>query len=200
MTARQSISTVSALAATVSLRSSNGQQVSSNDSAGTLYQGLVGTRSLGMLAGQLGPSNACVAGNELVGVVTPSTSTGPATIKRFVVSVACYVGSQQVQGSKCVTGDDTGGMITTNPSDAGGDIFNLDLPGVYNPTATPARLRVNFIAYAVGPDGVTPISPTISYFARISCLSNGIAAFSYDANPGDNQIGLGTTSLTWNLQ
>jgi hypothetical protein len=62
-------------------------------------------------------------------------------------------------------------------------------------------VRYNFTAYAVGPDGVTQISPNLSYYVVISCVqgSSGVAQLSTVVS-GDNQIGLGTTKTSWNLQ
>jgi hypothetical protein len=196
---------VTVLSAKVTLNSSG--QVSATDGASTLYKGVVGTLNLGVLAGKLGTNNGCVIGNELVGTVTPSTSVGPVTVKRTLDSVGCYQGSSAVTCPQS-PGDDTGDLTTTNPQNvtsggsANGHVYNLDTPGTLNiATTTPIRLRANFTAFAVGPDGTTTISPSISYFVRISCMNNasGVAELSTGVT-GDNQIGTGTTKTTWNLQ
>jgi hypothetical protein len=154
-------------------------------------------------------NNGCIAGNELVGAVDPSTFTGNVTIKREIVSVACYLGSAPQQN--CASpGDDTGDWITTNPQEntpggpANGHVYNLDAPGINDlqNSSSPVRVRINFQAHAVGPDGATSISPTVSYYVRLSCMNNssGVAQLEYDASSSDNQINLGTTPTTWNLQ
>jgi hypothetical protein len=137
-----------------------------------------------------------------VGAVQPSTSAGPVTVKRTLISQGCYQDSSAIS---CATGlgDDTGTLITTNPQDGGGNVYNLDLPGVtFNRSgATPiVRVRYNFLAFAAGPSG-TSISNFVSCFVRLSCYqdANGVAHFSYDANSDDNKIGLGTTSTSLNL-
>ena len=200
-TATQSISSVGSLAATVSLRDSSSQQVSTSDPFQFQYNGTVGTLNLGVLAGLLGPSSKCVAGNELDGIVTPTTTTGPVTIKRFLISQGCYLG-QKTTSCQGAVGDDTGNWIAQDPGGNAGTVYNLDAPGIYfnGTTATPVRIRYNFQAYAVGPDGVTPISAPLSYFVRLSCTNTGVAQLSYDASSTDNQIGLGTTPITWNLK
>jgi hypothetical protein len=156
-----------------------------------------------VIAGHLAATNGCIGGNELVGVVQPSTSTGPVTIERTLASEGCYLGSAVIECAQG-PGDDTGDLITTNPQDFGasGQVYNLDTPGVLNlETTTPTRVRYNFTAYAVGPDGSTQISNSLSYYVRLSCMNNssGVAGFSTDVS-ADNQIGLGTTKTTWNLQ
>jgi hypothetical protein len=197
---------VSVLSATVSLNASG--QVSATDGASTLYKGVAGSLNLGIMAGQLGVNNACFGGNELVGTVQPSTSTGPVTVKRTLVTGGCYEGSTAVSCGIANGADDTETLIETNPQNvtpggsANGHVYNLDTPGVTDPLATtPDRVRYNFTAYAVGPDGVTQISPNLSYYVVISCIqgSSGIAELSTGVS-GDNQIGLGTTKTSWNLQ
>ena len=128
-------------------------------------------------------------------------------MKRIIDSEVCYEGTVP---NNCGNPprDDTGVQITTNPQagNANGQVYNVDAPGFYGPgttfSSTPLRLRVNFEAYAVGPDGKIPISPKIYYYVRISCISNskGTALFSYDAGGTDNQINSGTTPTTWNLK
>jgi len=56
------------------------------------------------------------------------------------------------------------------------------------------------MAYAVGPDGVTQISPNLSYYVVLSCIDgkSGIAQLSTTVI-GDNQIGLGTTKTSSDL-
>lgn len=150
----------------------------------------------------------CIAGNELVGAVNPSAFTGSVTVKRLLVSQGCYQGSAPTNCGKG-NGDDTGTLITTNPQQvtpggpANGHVYNLDPPGITDlqNTSAPVRVRFNFEAYAVGPDGVLSISAPVFYYVRLSCQNvGGVAQLQYDANGSDNQINLGTTSTTWNLQ
>jgi hypothetical protein len=107
-------------------------------------------------------------------------------------------------------GDDTGDWFTTDPQqntpggNANGHVYNLDGgPGVIDPpSANPVRVRFNFVAYAVAPDG-TKISPELNYYVRLSCQNNssGVAEFVTEPDiTGDNQIGLGTTKTTFDLK
>ncbi|HEY6770655.1 MAG TPA: hypothetical protein VI386_38415 [Candidatus Sulfotelmatobacter sp.] len=196
---------VAVTSATVTLNPSG--QVSPVDAASTLYKGYIGTLNLGIMAGHLGLNNGCVGGNELVGTVQPSTSVGPVTVKRTLTSEGCYQSSAAIDCPQSV-GDDTGDWYTTNPQEvtpggtAAGKVFNLDAPGITGlQTTTPVRVRFNFTAYGVGPDGQTQISPSLNYFVRISCQNNssGVAQLGTDVS-ADNQIGLGTTKTSWNLQ
>jgi hypothetical protein len=199
-TAKQQIS------ATLDLRFGGNLHVSANDPRASDYMDDFGTLLLGMQSGIFTPPNeppnpGCIAGYELVGTVTPKTSTGPVTIKRSILSHGCYLGSQPIT-TGCSTGDDTGNLITTDPSaDSKGQVFNLDAAGYYFmptpiPSNVPLRDRVNFETFAVGPDG-TPISRKIKFYVRLSCQSNpsGTPYFNQDIS-GDNLLGTGTTPIT----
>jgi len=59
--------------------------------------------------------------------------------------------------------------------------------------------RINFYTYAALPDG-TQISPNYYFYVRLSCTRNTFGYQFVNDVPGDNQIGSGTTPLTWNLQ
>jgi hypothetical protein len=63
------------------------------------------------------------------------------------------------------------------------------------------RYRTNLYTYATLPDG-TPISSSPGYFfyVRLSCQWVGPGYVFINDVPGDNQIGIGTTNTTWNLQ
>lgn len=194
------------LSAKVTLNTSG--KISPTDAEATNYKAVVGSLKLGIMAGQLGVNNACFGGNELVAAVTPSTATGPVTIKRAVTSLGCYIGS--TPDPNCPPpGDDTGDFYTTDPQQitpggsANGHVYNVDTPGEIFRSANPTveRIRYNFNAMAIGPDGSTSISPNLSYYVRLSCVTNasGVAELNNDVT-GDNQIGLGTAKTTWNLQ
>ena len=173
-----------------------------------------GETLLGMQSGNFNGQarNGCYAGYELVATVTPSSFTGPVTIKRYVNSEACWIGSSPQFNDPSLDScnhlfppiDDTGNWFSTNPSkDPNGQVFNLDHPGYYPFTGannSPYRQRVNFETYVVDPDG-DQISTKINFYTRLSCQnnSNGVAFFSLDV-PGDNILGTGTTPTTWNLQ
>ena len=206
-TAKQQVS------ADLILRYGSNLTVSPTNGKADVYQEDIGTSLLGMQSGKQGVlQQFCVAGNELAATVTPRTFPGPVTIKRFVKSQSCY--SDQTQYDCGVSiGDDTGGLLTTNPQlqtaggNANGQVFNLDLPGFSGSYVTfssvPLRDRVNFEAYAVGPDNNTQISRKIKYYVRLSCVSNsqGVPYFSTVPNiSNDNQIGFGVTPTTWNLK
>jgi len=206
------------ISAHLELRFGGNLHVSANDPVQTFLHNF-GETLLGMQSGGFpeppppdnGALNGCYAGYELVATVTPSDFTGPVTIRRNVNSESCWVGSNpqfpDTPTNPCGFGsppyDDTGDSISTDPSTATGQVFNLDAVGyygshvVYNP---PYRHRVNFETYAVGPDGIK-ISKTINFYVRLSCQTNsdGVGFFSQDV-PGDNILGTGTTPLSLNLQ
>jgi hypothetical protein len=187
----------------------NTDTVSVTDSASILYKGTIGNLKLGTQAPTTVVNNACVAGSELDAKVEPSTASGPITIKRFINSEGCWLGSN-LTSCQHPLGDDTGDWFTTDPQqntpggNANGHVYNLDGgPGVIDPpSANPVRVRFNFVAYAVAPDG-TKISPELNYYVRLSCQNNssGVAEFVTEPDiTGDNQIGLGTTKTTFDLK
>jgi hypothetical protein len=183
------------------------------------YVGMMGSNQLGLYGGEFGPgATGCVIGTEGVGTVTPRDATGPITLKRIITSMACFASENGVTPIPCpnVTGplpaDDTGDKITTDPQlqtprgPAGGQVFNMDVPGITYDTTQPIitsdiiRVRYNFVTYAVDSDGKTVISQKVPYFVRLSCrFFNGTANL-VPVNVVDNSINLGTTPITWNLQ
>lgn len=206
----------SVISVTISLRSANDNQVSATDGVSSLYAGFVGSTNLGVMAGKLGPNginNMCVAGHELVATVLPADFPGPLTIKRTLISGACWDGSSPTSCPKTPPADDTGPWFTTDPQQqttvgsANGNVYNLDAPSINfgngaGPTPPPIRIRFNWTANVIGPDGTTVVSQTISFFTRLSCLSNdlGVATLQYDASANDNQIGSGSTTTSPDLK
>ena len=84
---------------------------------------------------------------------------------------------------------------------SGGKVYDLDAPG-QSPQQVDTntyRYRGNFYAYATLPDG-TRISPYYGYYVHVSCrkTSSGFQFIKDVAN--DNQIGPGSTPITWNFQ
>lgn len=200
---------INVLSATVTLRATQNTTVSATDGASTLYKGFVGSLNLGLISGNWGVNNGCVAGSELVGAVTPSNYTGEVIVKRTVTSEGCYQGLKAITCASAGVGDDTGNWYTSNPQNntpggsASGHVYNLDAPGLIGLTtlSTPVRVRFNFTAHAVDASG-NRISPDVNYFARLSCMNNssGVAQLKTDASSSDNQIGLGSTNTTWDLK
>lgn len=94
-----------------------------------------------------------------------------------------------------------GNAISTSPIN--GQVFNIDVPGVTYPNGLPnniVRQRVNFVAYVVGSDGRTVISPAVLYNIRVSCKNPQSVPFLSNDVSGDNAFGLGSTPITWDLQ
>ena len=75
-------------------------------------------------------------------------------------------------------------------------------PGVKNGTSGTSvyRFRPNFSEYGTA-DGVTVSAAPVNYYVRLSCKFDSSGNPSLDTTvSGDNQIGIGTTPTTWNLQ
>lgn len=140
------------------------------------------------------------------GTITPANSPGPFTVKRRVDNAACYGGVNGSHSMDCkfppIPFDDTDTYITQTP--VSGQVFNLDAPGWLFDSQSQdiIRMRIDFEVWVVGPDGVTVISPMLKYYTRTSCHY-----YSTDSQPvpttdvgGDNQAGMGTSRISWNLQ
>jgi IPT/TIG domain/Abnormal spindle-like microcephaly-assoc'd, ASPM-SPD-2-Hydin len=176
--------------------------VSSDDSALGTYNNAVGTTSLGpiILTGTAGLG--CGIGMEMIGTITPSSYTGTVTLHRQIVNRRSYAGSTPT--ASVTDTDDTSepDFRDDNPQSGGsaGKVYDLDAagPGSYTDSIT-HRYRANFYEWAALPDG-TRISPYYNYYVRISCKHTSSGYQFVNDVAGDNQIAVGETSTTWNLQ
>jgi len=192
------------VSATISQRTSS--TVSSDDAALSSYQNAVGTTNLGNII-ENGNVRGCGIGLETIGSVAPSNYTGSVIMHRTIVNQGHYVNSTDAGGGTPANTDDTSpsNFRDDNPQSGGsaGKVYDLDGPGLH-PSAVDGktyRYRTNFSAYATLSDG-TLISPSPGFFfyVRLSCQLTGPGYVFINDVPGDNQIGIGTTNTTWNLQ
>jgi hypothetical protein len=189
--------------ATISLRTSG--SVSSDDAALPNYESAEGTTSLGPIIGNGAATPGCFVGLEAVGAISPSSYTGNVILHRQFVSDALYTNSTKTGGSTTPQ-DDTSipGFRDDDPQSGGsaGKVYDLDAPGT-GTTAGPGsniyRYRGNFYEYATLPDGTT-ISSNNNFYVRVSCVKTTSGYQFVNDLSGDNQIGSGTTKLTWNFQ
>jgi hypothetical protein len=172
------------------------------------YFNAYGTLNLGALIGT-GYNPGCFVGNEMVGKITPHDYKGMITLHRQVINGASYTNIGQTLSffnmddtSLATLRDDDPQSPgpTPNSPKSNGKVYDLDGPGKRTPPVdgNVYRLRVNFYADAALPNGTT-ISPFFMYDVRVSCqgYTSG-PQFAQDV-PGDNQIVLGFTPITWNL-
>lgn len=193
------------VSAVISQRTSNQVQVSGDDSALSNYQAATGTTNLGNFT-NISAFHGCGIGFETVGTISPSNYTGNVTIHRTIVNQGFYTNSTDSGGEK-TNYDDTSpsGFRDDNPQSGGsaGKVYDLDAPGAHPPgiNGNIYRYRTNFYTYATLPNN-TLISPSPGYFfyVRLSCQWLGPGYVFINDVPGDNQIGIGTTKTTWNLQ
>jgi hypothetical protein len=99
---------------------------------------------------------------------------------------------------------------TSNPeleSQSSGSEYDLDDPSALLPGSLAVgdtyRYRVNLDEYAVlgTSTSTTKVSQDMDFYVRVSCQKNTSTSVIFDNTySGDNQIGLGTTSLSDNLQ
>lgn len=189
---------------TVAISLNSTGQCSSYDSARDQYYSSTGTFNLGVQTSTKTGFKACFGGVELKGAVNPASYPSLLELRRSILSCGTYMNSSNSQS--CPTGDDTSTslMRDDNPSISGGNIYDLDTPGVKNGTQANSvyRYRVNFSEYATLSDGKTVVSTApLNYYVRISCTFDANGNPSLDTTvSGDNQIGLGTTKTSWNLQ
>jgi hypothetical protein len=191
------------VSATISQNTS--EQPSGDDAKASNYQSATGTMSLGPFT-NLNTFQGCGVGYETIGTLAPSTYAGNIVIHRTVISEQVFTNSTEDPGAEEPAGYDDTSALSFQDQDpqsggSGGKVYDLDAPG-YHPPAIDGntyRLRVNFSTFASLPDG-TVISPPYNFYVRLSCqwLSPGMA-FGTDV-AGDNQIGVGTTKTSWNLQ
>jgi hypothetical protein len=152
---------------------------------------------------------ACAEAYQITGTVSPSDYAGQISLRRNVTYVAFNGdGTNQFASS---SGDDTSNpaLLDSLPQSGGsaGKVYDLDAPAanvdVADSTGTIVRLRSNFQEYAViGSNTSTAVvsQSNLAFYARESCVmpANGIPTFSNSIS-GDNQVGSGSTPLTWDL-
>lgn len=195
---------VSVVTATISQKTSS--TVSTDDSALTAFQNATGNTNLGakIFAGNV---QGCGIGFETIGTITPSNYTGNVTLHRTLLNQKLYVNSTDAGGERGPNVDDTSpsNFLDVNPQSGGsaGKVYDLD-----GPSLAPAsfdgnvyRYRTNFSADATLSDGsIASPSPGYFFYVRFSCQLVGPGYVFVNDVPGDNQIGLGSTPTTWNLQ
>ncbi len=194
---------VTSAAPTAAVTQRTSGTVSTDDAASSNYQNLEGTTNLGPIIGS-GALTGCFMGSEDVGTITPTNYTGSVILHRFIVQQSNYINSGSAGGG-VTNQDDTANSIyrDDDPQSGGsnGKVYDLDAPGLNPPNVdgNTYRSRFNFYAYAALPDG-TKISTNFNFYVRLSCTKTASGYQFVNDVPGDNQIGPGTTALTWNLQ
>jgi hypothetical protein len=188
------------VSAVVTQRTSN--TVSNDDAAKPNYQNAEGTTSLGPVFPP-GTYGGCALGYETIGSISPTIYSGLVILHRWRIAKALYVNSS---GSGSYGGQDDTSSTSLRDDDpqsggSAGKVYDLDAP-VIAPVSVDGntyRYRANFYAYAALPDG-TQISPNYYFYVRQSCTKTSVGYRFVNDVSGDNQIGTGTTNLSWNLQ
>jgi hypothetical protein len=147
----------------------------------------------------------CDTAYQVTGIVTPSNYPGQLYLKRTATYDAWLDPGQQLAYSN-TNADDTSAAPLVNYSS--GIIYDLDGPGetIYGTDAvgTIRRLRINFDEYAVLGDrnSTTKVSTQdLIFYSRSSCGKASSISVVFDQTySGDNQIGMGTTPISDNLQ
>jgi hypothetical protein len=177
--------------------------IPADNAAKGAYAGVLGTYNLGPIIEPSGIQPGCNIGFETVGYLNPSVYSGFVTLHRTLIGYTKFKGSSLTNtvGSQ----DDT--SLThyrdDDPQSGGsaGKVYDLDSPRLQpvNVDGYNYRFRANFYAYAALPNG-TPISPYYYFNVRISCTNTGFGYQWVNDVSGDNQVGLGSIPLTWNMQ
>jgi hypothetical protein len=211
---------------TITMNAKPGAQPAADDGAGSSY--LPGAPT-GLGAGivTLPTKNnppKCAVGVEFTGVVTPSNYTGLVTLRRNFVNTnppgelyqnqtqyfTAYFTPTEGHGPGQ---DDTSDppLIDNDPQSANsnGHVYDIDAPGIGLPQTMDNpndifRYRANFLEYAVLGDRTSTlqVGSSFPWWARASCAMNqqsGEPQLSQDV-ANDNQVGTGTTPITWNLK
>jgi hypothetical protein len=191
------------VSASISQRRGPLQQVSPDDGALANYQTAVGTLNLGAIFPP-GTYGGCALGFETIGTINPSIYTGYVILHRYRISGSTWVNSgneipygSQDDTSKTAFRDDNPQSGSSN-----GRVYDLDAPTVapVSIDGNTYRVRLNFYAYATLGDGITRISPAYYFYVRLSCTRTAFGYQFVSDVSGDNQVGSGTSSLSWNLQ
>lgn len=148
--------------------------------------------------------SGCFGVYQITGTITPSNYTNPVFLRRVATFKEYQDPGATLEGSGSGVND------TSDPSNekqSGSNVYDEDSPGVLVPSTFSAgdtgRFRVNFDEYAVlgSSDSTIEASQDFLFFVRVSCQKTGIPSLVLDNTySGDNQIGLGTTKLSDNLQ
>ncbi|HEX8565741.1 MAG TPA: hypothetical protein VF648_08720 [Pyrinomonadaceae bacterium] len=206
------------LSVTLSLRFSNNQTVSTNNSARNNQQTGIGTLSLGgpiFSTGQL--PNRWRHVIEIVGTVLPANYSDEIVLRREVINTRSWDANNNLAGSagcdppQQTPCDDTStsDFLDTDASDSAGNIYDIDSPGstlVNAQLGTIRRRRTNFRQWATvtqnnaGQVQNVRVSVDVTWYQRlaIELTNNGIII--NNVVPGDNIINSGATNTTWNLQ
>ena len=197
--------TFSVVSVVLSLQASDTDTIPSSD-PGTPYF-LNGSSALGhrFVYGVVSNGTICDIAYQVTGIVTPSNYPGQLYLKRTATYDAWLDPGQQLTYSK-TNWDDTSADPLVNYSS--GIIYDLDGPGeaIYGTDAvgTIRRLRINFDEYAVlgSRSSTTKVSTQdLLFYSRSSCGKASSTSVVFDQTySGDNQIGMGTTPLSDNLQ
>ena len=197
--------TFSVVSVVLSLQASDTDTIPSSD-PGTPYF-LNGSSALGhrFVYSVVSNGTICDIAYQVTGIVTLSNYPGQLYLKRTATYDAWLDPGQQLTYSK-TNWDDTSADPLVNYSS--GIIYDLDGPGeaIYGTDAvgTIRRLRINFDEYAVlgSRSSTTKVSTQdLLFYSRSSCGKASSTSVVFDQTySGDNQIGMGTTPLSDNLQ
>jgi hypothetical protein len=175
--------------------------VSSDDAALSSYQNAEGTTNLGAIVGT-GYQVGCFVGSEMVGKITPRNYTGSLTLHRLLINEADYKNTLAYSTSFNVDDTSRTPFRDDDPQSGGsaGKIYDLDAPG---PADLPVdgniyRSRFNFYAHAALSGG-TRVSTFYKYNVRMSCQGTASGPQFVNDVPGDNQVVVGFTPITWDL-
>ena len=171
---------------------------------------LDGSSSLGprIVYGLQANQTFCLISFQVTGTVTPTNYAGPITLRRTVTAN----GWTDPGGTSFLSknnADDTSNPPLLNYIPSIGQAFDLDGPGtavgLSDSIGTVNRIRANFDEYAVLGDrnSTTKVSTQdLIFYSRSSCgkISASPGTQFDPTYPGDNQIGMGTTPLSDNLQ
>jgi hypothetical protein len=180
--------------------------VSSDNAGKTAYSSLLGTSNLGsFLSGGSNPNHIWRNGVQFTGTILPANFDGAVTLNRLVERVINY-NDQTQREDKCPCGDTSDPVLRDDDpqsGSSGGKVYDLDAPGLgvapSAPVGTVLRTRINFHMWATV-DGDNRVSADFQWFSRQSVTKTASGDQLINDVSGDNVIGPGATTLTWNLQ
>ena len=194
---------LSAVSVSLALNAANRPPANDNSAAPLYVSSVMPALGAGIARDFASQQLYCAVGTELIGTIAPADYSGMVTLRRKVNSGATFENSRLDTTDQ--PRDDTSRepLLDSDPQSGQslGKVYDLDAPGIGVTVAGAVwRVRNNFAAYAVLGSSDVRASSDLVYYTRSSCSPSSSGPSITNDVQGDNEAGLGTTKLTWDLR